>query len=69
MMPARGWFDVSPPPEARVTMSLAVILAVSLLLGLGGALASLWRRSGPVRLPAAVTVPARAPRARRRGAR
>jgi hypothetical protein len=51
-----------------VTTFLAVILAVS-LLGLVGALAVLRRGSGPVRLPARVTVAVHASRARRRGAR
>jgi len=70
MAPARGGFDTSvPPPEARVTIFLAVILAAS-VLGLLGAIAMLRRGSGPARLPAAaVTVPARTLRSRRRAAR
>lgn len=47
---------------------LAVILAVS-LAGFVGGLALLRRGSGTVRLPARVTVPARAARERRRDAR
>lgn len=49
-----------------MTTFLAVLLAVS-LLALVAVLTALARRSGPVRLAAPVTVPARA--ARRRGRR
>jgi hypothetical protein len=47
-----------------VTTFLAVLLAVSLLALVAALLTALARRSGPVRLAAPVTVPARAARRR-----